>query len=87
MFEDYLRLLDIELTLSSLKAYKTKARTLAAILKRRTAIMNNMTASIERLNTAYNQANKEFHLTIAGRLRAVEKHDGPDAVASQIVAG
>ena len=85
MYEEYLRRLGMELTVCSLKAYKTRAQSLVAILKRRTAIMNKMSASIERLNTAYNQANNEFHLTVAGRLRAVEKQDGTDAAASQIV--
>ena len=67
-----------------MKKYKKKAQTLAALLKRRTAIMNKISASIERLNTAYNQPNNEFHITVAGRLRAVEEQDGPNPVESPV---
>ena len=67
-----------------MKEYEKKAQALAALLKRRTVIMNKISASVERLNTAYNQANNEFHITVAGRLRAVEKQGGLNPVDSPV---
>ncbi|KAG7007149.1 hypothetical protein G7Y79_00011g030470 [Physcia stellaris] len=58
------------------KTYKTKAKTLNAIFKRRASIEQNIAASIERLNSAYNLAAKGLQVTVTGRIRVAANQDG-----------
>ena len=64
-------------------AYKAKARHLAMLLKKRALVEKNIADSIERLETAYIQANNELQLTVAGRIRAAAEQDS-DADKSKV---